>query len=99
MQVREQQIPGPAEPIPVRVYRPLAEPNLRTLVWFHGGGFAHGSLDSHDSICRAYAKAFEAVVVSVAYRLSPEHPFPAGLDDCYAATAWVRHILHLFSKG
>ena len=96
MQVRELQIPGSGASIPVRIYRPLAWPRLPTLVWFHGGGFAHGSLDSHDSICRAYAQAFEAVVVSVAYRLAPEHPFPAGLEDCYAATAWVRRA---YSQG
>ena len=59
-----------------------------------GGGFAFGSLDSHDSICRAYADAFKALVVSVAYRLAPENPFPAGLEDCYAATSWVKSAHH-----
>ncbi len=95
--MRELQIPGPAESILLRIYRPVSEPDLPVLVWFHGGGFAFGSLDSHDSICRAYAEAFKAVVVSVAFRLAPEHPFPAGLDDCYAATAWVR--MHATPQG
>ena len=117
LQVMDQQIPGPAGPLTLRLYWPVDAPNLPVLVWFHGatssldpkislgswnqgakgavimciagGGFAFGSLDSHDSICRAYANAFEALVVSVAYRLAPEDPFPAGLEDCYAATCWV----------
>ena len=81
--------PGPAGDIPLRLY--ASEPGgLRTaLVYFHGGGFVFGNLDTHDAVCRAIAKESGAVVVSVDYRLSPEHKFPAAVDDSYAATVWV----------
>ncbi|MBV8080699.1 MAG: alpha/beta hydrolase [Actinobacteria bacterium] len=73
----------------VRVYRPAAEGPLPALVWFHGGGWAVGSLDSHDPLCRALAARTPCVVVAVDYRLAPEHPFPAGLEDAWSATEWT----------
>ncbi len=82
-------IPGPAGPIAVRVYRASLEPNQPGIVYFHGGGFVIGSLNSHDGTCRRLAHGAQATVVSVDYRLAPEHRFPAAVDDSYAATVWV----------
>jgi len=87
-EVREVAAPGPAGPIPVRIYVP-AERSGGTVAYLHGGGWAIGSLDSFDGICRALANASGATVASVGYRLAPEHPFPAGLEDCLAATRWL----------
>lgn len=83
-------IPGPAGPIPVRVYAAegLATP-APALVYFHGGGWVIGSLESHDSFCRALANRSGAIVVSVEYRLAPEARYPAAAEDCYAVTRWV----------
>jgi len=78
-----------ADSVPVRVYRPSGEPPFPVMVWFHGGGFVFGGLDSTDSICRRFANAGDCVVVSVDYRRAPEHPFPAAVTDCYAATTWA----------
>ncbi len=76
--------------IPVRVYRPVGAPaKLPTVVFFHGGGFVLGSVDLADDIARKLCRDVEAVVVSVDYRLAPEHPFPAAHDDALAATLWV----------
>jgi len=84
-------IPGPSGPIPVRVFR-AAEPGPqpRPLVaYFHGGGWVFGDLDSYDSMCRTLARASGSIVVCVDYRLAPEHPFPAGFEDCFAVTRWL----------
>jgi len=82
-------VPGPAGDIPVRVYA-IEHGGLRpALVYFHGGGFVFGNLDTHDGVCRALAKESGAVVISVDYRLSPEHKFPAAVEDSHAVTAWV----------
>jgi acetyl esterase len=81
--------------IPVRVYRPPGAgegqglPVMPVVVYFHGGGFVLCGLDSHDSICRMICAGAGAIVVSVDYRLAPEHPYPAAVDDAYAATRWV----------
>ncbi len=75
--------------IPVRVYVPEGEGPFPVLVWAHGGGFIFGHVDDEDSTARALTNASECVVVSVEYRLAPEHPFPAGLRDVYAATEWA----------
>lgn len=79
-------VPGPAGPIPVRVYTPAPGGRLPGLVFFHGGGFVLGNLDSADRACRELAHLSGRIVVSVEYRLAPEHPFPAAVDDAYAAT-------------
>jgi acetyl esterase len=73
----------------VRVYTPAGEPPFPLLVYFHGGGWTIGNVDIGDAPCRALTNAAGAVVVSVEYRLGPEHKFPAPLEDCYAATAWA----------
>jgi acetyl esterase/lipase len=88
--VSDRGIPGPAGEIPVRVYHPSVDPGLPVTVFCHGGGFVVGDLDSHDALCRTTAKESGSIVVSVDYRLSPEHPFPAALEDGFAAYAWVR---------
>jgi acetyl esterase len=82
-------IPGPGGKIPVRLYAAEHGGLRPALVYFHGGGFVFGNLDSHDAVCRALAKASGAVVIAVDYRLAPEHKFPAAVDDSYAATVWV----------
>jgi acetyl esterase len=84
-----------AESIPVRVYRPAAAGPLPTLVYFHGGGFVIGDLDTHEAVCRALCRDVRAVVVSVGYPLAPEHRFPAAVEAAYAALAWVaEHVDH-----
>ena len=87
--VENRTIPGTAGEIPVRVYTPQGRAPFPGLVYFHGGGFVLCNLDTHDPVCRSLANAAGCVVVSVDYRLAPEHPYPAGPEDCYAATQWV----------
>jgi acetyl esterase len=87
--VEDGRVPGPAGDIPVRVYTPEGRAPLPVLVFFHGGGWVIGSLESHDGICRLLANRAGCVVVSVDYRLAPEHPYPAAAEDAYAATRWV----------
>jgi len=87
--VAAQTFPGPVGPVPVRIYRPSDGSNLPAVIFFHGGGWVIGNLDSHDNLCRAMCSAMNAVVVSVAYRLAPEDVFPAAIDDSDAAVAWV----------
>jgi acetyl esterase len=83
---------GPAGPIPLRLYRGQGADKGRpqpALVYFHGGGWVIGDLESHDQVCRAFANAIPAVVVAVDYRLAPEHKFPAAAEDAIAATRWI----------
>ena len=87
--VQDASIPGPEGAIPVRVYRPDADGDLPTIVFFHGGAFVIGDLDTHDNQARRLCRDTESVVVSVDYRLAPEAPWPAGVDDAMAATQWV----------
>ena len=87
--VEDRVIETPGAQIPVRVYTPAGTPPFPVAVCFHGGGFVLGSLDSHDGGARRLANASGCVVVSVGYRLAPEHPFPAAVEDAYAATRWV----------
>lgn len=92
--VRDLAFSGPAGDVPVRVYRPdsRGDEPLPTVVYYHGGGWVTGTLDSIDGLCRRLARRVPALVVSVDYRLAPEHPFPAGLDDATAALAWVATV-------
>jgi acetyl esterase len=87
--VEDRVVPGPAGEIPVRIYRPEGEGLLGCLVFFHGGGFVLGDLESHDHLCRELANRSGGVVVAVDYRRAPEHPYPAAVDDCWAALGWV----------
>ncbi len=75
--------------VPVRIYRPSDAPHLPVIMFFHGGGWVLCDLDTHDMVCRTLCKTHGAVVVSVDYRLAPEHKFPVPLEDCYAATKYV----------
>jgi len=88
--VSDKLIPGPAADIPVRIYTPVAKGDaLPVLVYFHGGGWVIGNIATHDKLARRLANEGNCVVVSVDYRLAPEDPFPAAVDDCYAALEWV----------
>jgi acetyl esterase len=90
--VRDLSAPGPHGPIPLRLYRGLGTRDgdaLPALVFFHGGGWVFGDLDTHDGPCRMLANAARCAVVAVDYRMGPEHRFPAAFDDCAAATRWV----------
>jgi acetyl esterase len=87
--VIDRMIPGPAGDIPVRIYTPIQKQNLPVVIFYHGGGWVQGNLDTHDNIARALAAGSDTIVVSVDYRLAPEHPFPAGVEDAYAALLWV----------
>lgn len=91
-QVSELFAPGPGGNVPVRVFRPRTDELLPVLVFFHGGGFVVGDVDTHDGTCRTLAVAADCIVVSADYRLAPEHPYPAGVEDCYAATSWAVEI-------
>jgi len=87
--VEDRKILGPAGPLPIRIYTPRGEAPLGVLVYFHGGGWVLGDLEMVDALARALANRAGCVVVSVDYRLAPEHPFPAAFDDAYAATLWT----------
>ena len=90
--IRNLTAPGPASDIPLRVYRAngtTQDDKLPALIYYHGGGWLLGDLDSHDVVCRRFANAARCCVVSVDYRMAPEHKFPAAVDDCVAATRWA----------
>ncbi|MEC7762155.1 MAG: alpha/beta hydrolase [Pseudomonadota bacterium] len=76
-------------PVPMRLYRPSGDPVLPCLVFLHGGGWATGDLDTHDILCRRLALASGVAIIAVDYRLAPEHPAPAGREDCISAVNWV----------
>lgn len=98
--VVDRAIPGPAGEIPVRIYKPALDTPLPVIVYFHGGGFVVGDLDTQDMIARGLAAGSGALVVSVDYRLAPEHPFPAAPEDCFAATCWAAaHASELGGDG
>jgi acetyl esterase len=88
-QVRDVRIPGPSGEIPVRMYTPDVKTPAPVLIYFHGGGWVLGDLDSHDHVCRAIANSVPCVVASVDYRLAPEAKFPAAVEDSYAALEWI----------
>ncbi len=87
--VENKQIPGPDEDIALRIYRPQSKGASGALVYFHGGGWVIGDLDSHDETCRKLCRGADITVVSVHYRRAPETTYPGAAEDCYAATAWV----------
>jgi acetyl esterase len=87
--VENRVVPGPAGDIPVRIYWPEGEGPFPVLVWFHGGGWVLGDLDTADNTCRDLTVGAGVIVVSVDYRLAPEHPFPAGVEDTYTAACWA----------
>ncbi|MGH3966896.1 MAG: alpha/beta hydrolase [Mycobacterium sp.] len=89
VRVENRTIDGPADPIGIRIYWPPTDAPAPGVVFFHGGGFVVGDLDTHDGTCRQHAVGADAVVVSVDYRLAPEHPYPAAVDDAWAATQWA----------
>jgi acetyl esterase len=85
-----------ADGVPVRIFRPSPSPDLPVVVHFHGGGWTIGNVEQYDPIARQIANATNAIVVSVDYRLAPEHRFPAAAEDAYAATVWaVSHAAEL----
>lgn len=89
LSVKDRRIPGPGGAIPIRIYKPREGAGLPVVVYFHGGIFITGSLDTHDVVLRRLANRSGAIIVSVGYRLAPEHPYPAAPEDSYAATRWV----------
>ena len=89
--IEDRTLPGPAGPLPYRIYTPLVagdEPS-GGVIFFHGGAWVLGNLDTHDCLCRILANESGCRLVSVDYRLAPEHPFPAAVEDAWAATAWI----------
>jgi acetyl esterase len=95
--VSECSIAGPGGALALRIYRPQGDGAFPLLVFFHGSGFVLCSLDTHDGMCRNLCAGAQCIVVSVDYRLAPEHKFPAGLDDCVSATRWVADHAHELS--
>ena len=92
-EMRELSADGPHGPIPLRLYRPMgskAEALLPVLVYYHGGGWVIGDLDTHDVLCRQLCNQSGCAVIAVDYRMGPEHRFPAAVDDALAAARWVR---------
>jgi acetyl esterase len=92
-EVRSLQAEGPHGSIPLRLYRPGApavQGAMPVLVYFHGGGWVIGDLDTHDTLCRQLANGAGIAVIAVDYRMGPEHRFPAAVDDCIAATRWIQ---------
>ncbi|NJM08151.1 alpha/beta hydrolase, partial [Candidatus Gracilibacteria bacterium] len=85
-------VPGPddAPAVPIRIYQPAERPSvLPALLWIHGGGYVLGNVDGDDLLIRSLVRSVNCVIVAVDYRLAPEHPFPAPLEDCYAALKWL----------
>jgi acetyl esterase len=90
LRVENRSIEGRAGPLNIRIYWPPTDHSTPPVVlFFHGGGFVVGDLDTHDGTCRQHAVGANAVVLSVEYRLAPEHPYPAAIDDAWAATQWI----------
>ncbi|MDJ0752811.1 MAG: alpha/beta hydrolase [Ardenticatenaceae bacterium] len=94
--VEDIKIPGRSGEIPARVYRPTADQQHAVLIYFHGGGYVVGDLDSHDNICRKLAHDSGRVVFAIDYRLAPENKFPAATEDCFDALQWVAQVAPQF---
>lgn len=98
--VENRTIPGPSGDIPIRIYWPSDDVGLAVVVYFHGGGWVTCDLDTHDHTCRDLANDAHSIVISVDYRLAPEHRYPAAPEDCYAATVWAgEHAAELDGDG
>ena len=95
-EVTDTTVPGAAGDLAARVYRPEGDGPFPTVAFFHGGGFVIGDLDTHDNLARTLCRRTSSVVVSLAYRLAPEYPFPHGVDDCVAATRWIQAHLEQY---
>jgi acetyl esterase len=89
LDVRDLTVAGPGGPVPIRIYRPALPTPLPVLLYLHGGGYVLGGLDSHDDICAEIADRAGVIAVAVAYRLAPEHRFPAAFEDCRAVRDWI----------
>lgn len=87
--IEDRKIPGPGGQVPIRVYTPAGNGPFGALIYFHGGGWVIGNIETHDVVCRDLTAGAGCVTVSVDYRLAPEHKFPAAPEDCHAATKWV----------
>ena len=87
--VEDSAVPGPGGELKIRLYAPEDRSDLPILLYFHGGGMVLGCIDTHDGLCRSLANACRALTVSVEYRLAPEHPYPAAVEDAYAALLWA----------
>ncbi len=87
--VADRKITGPGGEIPIRLYYPQGNSPYPVVVYFHGGGWVIGNLDTHHALCHALSKTSGCLVVAVDYRLAPENPYPAAIEDAYAATCWV----------
>jgi acetyl esterase/lipase len=106
IRTRDDEIDGPNGAIPIRVYDDVSDAGASScrsgtaMLWYHGGAWVAGGIESHDGICRTLCARSGAVIVNVGYRLAPEHPFPAGLDDAAAALDWTwEHRTHLAVDG
>src|SRR6185437_2852130 len=88
-EVVDQELPGPDGPLPIRVYRPSGGGVRPALVYFFGGGWTLGQIDTCDGVCRRLTNLVGCTVIAVGYRLAPEHKFPAAVQDCLAAVRWV----------
>jgi len=95
--VEDRLVPGPAGDIPMRFYTPAGKGPFPVLVFFHGGGWVVGNLETTDFYCRAVTNAARCIVASVNYRHAPEHKFPAAVEDAYAATEWVAANSHVIN--
>ncbi len=89
MEVRDLTLATQKQPVAVRMYRPALQALAPVLMYFHGGGWVAGDLDTHDSFCRVISEWAKCAVIAVDYARPPEYPFPRAVEDCYAATAWV----------
>ena len=88
-QIEDRSIPGPLGEIPIRIYKPSNATDLPMLLFYHGGGWVLGDIETHDCLCRSLANGSDCIVISVDYRLAPEYKFPAAPEDCYAALTWA----------
>lgn len=92
--ITDQRVPGPAHDVAIRIYRPREDANFPVILYLHGGGFISGDLETHDPVCRMISNHVAALVVAVNYRLAPEHPYPAAIEDCFAVLNWLVSNAH-----